>query len=95
MTMKLFLLKNLRKGSRLRENSTVIRSYVVFATSLGKLNPKGVVNMVCLPCFADCIHASDGDCMMNVIGNDRLGEVECACEFYRQRKQPQETEGLT
>ncbi|MBU7005425.1 hypothetical protein [Phosphitispora fastidiosa] len=38
------------------------------------------------PCFADCVHAADGECMVNVIGNDRLGEVECACEFYRKRK---------
>ena len=38
------------------------------------------------PCFADCVHAADGECIVNVIGNDRLGEVECACEFYRKRK---------
>lgn len=41
--------------------------------------------MMSLPCFANCVHSADGECLMNVIGSDRLAEVECACEFYRQK----------
>ncbi len=37
------------------------------------------------PCFANCLHSRDGECHLNVIGNDRLAEVECQCEFFKPR----------
>ncbi len=47
--------------------------------------------MVSLPCFADCVHARDGECRLNVIGRDRLRETECACEFYRAKTKTQDS----
>jgi len=47
--------------------------------------------MVSLPCFANCANAIDGECVLNVISSDRLGEVECACEFYKQREPRQKS----
>ncbi len=44
------------------------------------------VTMTSIPCFADCVYAQNGDCRLDVIGNDRLNEIECACEFYRPKK---------
>ena len=41
--------------------------------------------MVSQPCFANCIHGANGECSMDVIGSDRLSEVECACEFYKRK----------
>lgn len=41
--------------------------------------------MVSLSCFANCAHATDGECRLNVMGSDRLAEVECACEYYKER----------
>jgi len=41
--------------------------------------------MMSVPCFADCVHAKDGECILNVIGCDRLREMECACEFFQMK----------
>lgn len=43
--------------------------------------------MVSMPCFANCVHAAEGDCHLNVIG-DRLGEMECQCPFFKRRSTP-------
>ncbi len=48
--------------------------------------------MTSLPCFANCVHAADGECTLNVIGSDRLGEIECACEFYKPKKKKVDTQ---
>lgn len=41
--------------------------------------------MTSIPCFANCTHARDGECVLDVISSDRLGETECACEFYKKK----------
>jgi len=58
---------------------------------IGKINAEEVEIMNALPCFADCIHARDGDCVLDIIGSDRLGEVECACEFYKAKNRIQDS----
>ncbi len=50
--------------------------------------------MVGFPCFANCIHASGGECLLNVIGSDRLAEKECACEFFKPRNKTGEVQNI-